>query len=249
VGITGTPQKTDVAIPANKLYLVKSGNGWVRDGKKIIQLKKNTVYLFPLKKAYTWGTDACLEKFFIHFTYQLGGLFDVFELFKEVGYSRPLSPGVFEKISSVAHADLKSALTLNSVLIPIIISFLGPRQQLFSEKLQVLQKYSDVMQFIKQNLRADLTVGKISRFARTQEGYFSRLFKKDTGMSLKGFISAKLLEKAEHLIIHTDKKIKHIADELGFSDEYHFSHFFKTKNGTAPLIFRGNYRAVFKPQI
>jgi transcriptional regulator GlxA family with amidase domain len=40
------------------------------------------------------------------------------------------------------------------------------------------------------------------------------------------------------LLLNSNLKIKEVADKLHFSDEYHFSRFFRTLNSLAPLQYR-----------
>jgi len=40
------------------------------------------------------------------------------------------------------------------------------------------------------------------------------------------------------LFLNSDLKIKEVASQLRFSDEFHFSRFFRITNGLAPLRYR-----------
>jgi transcriptional regulator GlxA family with amidase domain len=40
------------------------------------------------------------------------------------------------------------------------------------------------------------------------------------------------------LLLNSDLKIKDVAGQLRFGDEFHFSRFFRTANGLAPLQYR-----------
>jgi AraC-like DNA-binding protein len=63
---------------------------------------------------------------------------------------------------------------------------------------------------------------------------FRRLFKLETGCSPRQFALHVCLERARDLLLHTDKPISLIAEELGFESASYFSRLYKQKSGTHP---------------
>ncbi|UKI34755.1 MAG: helix-turn-helix domain-containing protein [Lentisphaeria bacterium] len=62
----------------------------------------------------------------------------------------------------------------------------------------------------------------------------SRSFSRDTGITLKKYISHQLQLQAALLLRESRLSIKEIARKLNFNDEYYFSHFFKRESGVSP---------------
>lgn len=85
--------------------------------------------------------------------------------------------------------------------------------------------------------------GRISRqelqeFFHYTPDYLARIVKKYSGKNLFDFSMDFCLAKAASLIIHTDKPITRISEELGFTNRYHFYKIFRVKYGMTPNEYR-----------
>src|SRR5438876_12094092 len=67
---------------------------------------------------------------------------------------------------------------------------------------------------------------------------FSMAFARNTGMSPKAYLKRRLNQEAIQLLLNSDLKIKDVASQLRFFDEFHFSRFFRHANGLAPVQYR-----------
>jgi AraC family transcriptional regulator len=65
-----------------------------------------------------------------------------------------------------------------------------------------------------------------------------RLFKKHMGVTPHEYILRRRMETAQLLLKHSTLSIKEIAERLVFSDQYHFSNYFKKCSGMSPSRFR-----------
>lgn len=72
--------------------------------------------------------------------------------------------------------------------------------------------------------------------------YFRREFKAATGVSPGQYVRRLRLERARRLLGTTADTVKAIADELGFSSEFHFSTAFKRQFGISPAHWRARAR-------
>jgi AraC-like DNA-binding protein len=50
-------------------------------------------------------------------------------------------------------------------------------------------------------------------------------------------IHERIITEAKRLLLYTDKSVKEIANDLGFTDLTHFSKFFKNQTGQSPTDF------------
>jgi two-component system response regulator YesN len=70
------------------------------------------------------------------------------------------------------------------------------------------------------------------------EAYISRLFRKETGVSLSDFILQERMKKAAALLTGTDEAVSQIAVNLGFGNFSYFARMFKRVYGVTPHEFR-----------
>lgn len=68
--------------------------------------------------------------------------------------------------------------------------------------------------------------------------YLSMLFKKETGETLKGFLTSLKIGQAKELLKSSTMQIVEIANEVGYDDEHYFSRIFKQKTGMTPTQYR-----------
>lgn len=88
----------------------------------------------------------------------------------------------------------------------------------------------------------DFTVEALAERIGLHYNYFSQLYKKKTGRSPKREIDSTRLDAAAKMLKFTDKTIKEIAFECGFSDELYFSRAFKKSFDTSPKDYRRQQR-------
>ncbi|MBN2222085.1 MAG: AraC family transcriptional regulator [Vallitaleaceae bacterium] len=73
--------------------------------------------------------------------------------------------------------------------------------------------------------------------------YLSRLFKKESGLTVMEYLMQIRLAQACYLLSKSDTKIKDIATSCGFKDTDYFFRIFKKKKGLTPKAFRARSRA------
>ncbi|WP_222429926.1 helix-turn-helix domain-containing protein [Paenibacillus cremeus] len=95
-----------------------------------------------------------------------------------------------------------------------------------------------VRRFIKENIKQDLSRDDISEHVFLSPDYLSRLFKKETGISLNDYMIEERFKYAKELLISTDMPISSIAAAIGYTNFSHFSKMFKRVTNMNPLEFR-----------
>lgn len=100
-----------------------------------------------------------------------------------------------------------------------------------------------VMRFISQNLDQTLSLEDLAALVCTTPAYLSRLFRAETGVQLRKFIIQARVERAKQALKYdTDKPLKQIAEEVGFSTVQHFTNTFKKYEQITPLKYREKER-------
>ena len=95
-----------------------------------------------------------------------------------------------------------------------------------------------IVTFINRTLHTGPTLKTLARFLGYSEKYCSDLFRSTVGESFSCYLKRRRTERAAALLKTTDKSVAEIADALGFSDQFTFSHFFKRSTGQSPRAFR-----------
>jgi len=102
-------------------------------------------------------------------------------------------------------------------------------------------KVKTIIEYMRHNINTKLTLADLSELVQLSPAYLSSIFKEITGYSVIKFFNKIKIDKAKELIIEGDKKVKEIAQILGFTDEFYFSRIFKQIEGISPSKFyRGN---------
>lgn len=68
--------------------------------------------------------------------------------------------------------------------------------------------------------------------------YFSRFFRKNTGMTFKEYLMRVRVKKAKEEVLHTDKSMLEIAMDTGFTDSRSLIHAFREVYDITPYQFR-----------
>lgn len=68
--------------------------------------------------------------------------------------------------------------------------------------------------------------------------YFSKLFKKETGQSVKRYILLQKMEKAKQLLLTGSLSVAEIADQLGIESQSYFTACFHNTTGMTPTEYR-----------
>ena len=90
------------------------------------------------------------------------------------------------------------------------------------------------LEYINNNLSAELTLERLASAANFNAIYFHKLFKASTGKTLHEHVEDQRIKKSINLLISTNMTLAQIAYECGFSSQSYFSYAFKKKKGSTP---------------
>lgn len=88
-------------------------------------------------------------------------------------------------------------------------------------------------EFIDKNLDKNLTLGSVTKLVYLNAQYFSRLFKKETGLTFVEYVTARRLEHAKRLL-ERQFPVSTVAHSVGYSDPNYFSRVFSKEVGMSP---------------
>lgn len=115
----------------------------------------------------------------------------------------------------------------------------------FTGKMRILTRSSGMskpvtlcIDYIYAHIKERITIEVLAEYAELSASYLSRLFKKETGVSVSDYIREKKIEKAQHLLKFCDYSLVEIANYLSFSSQSHFIQLFKEFTGITPKKYR-----------
>ena len=82
-----------------------------------------------------------------------------------------------------------------------------------------------------------IKVATIAARFHISSGYFSAYFKRKFGISFRTYVNQYRLRLIEQRLSTGQVSMKEIAREFGFTDESHFSHFYKNNRGITPSAY------------
>lgn len=110
-----------------------------------------------------------------------------------------------------------------------------------AETLSEGNRISQILEYIKINGHRNLTVTELAARFHFHPDYLGRLFRQSVGVNLKSYLDQRKLQQARDLLLTTDRTVKQIASELGFSNENLFIKFFLYHEKITPTAFRSRY--------
>lgn len=84
----------------------------------------------------------------------------------------------------------------------------------------------------------EFSMNQAAAMVNLSPGYFSTLFRQETGVSFVEHLTGIRLEKAKALLMCTNMRSSEIAYEVGYKDAHYFSYIFKKVCGCTPKEYR-----------
>lgn len=115
----------------------------------------------------------------------------------------------------------------------------------FAERMRILKKDNIIslhvrkcIDYIYEHLHEELTLSILAEYVGLNPSYLSKLFSKETGMSVKSFVTKAKISTAENLLKNSDFTCLDISLALGFSSQSAFISVFRKINGMTPKKYR-----------
>lgn len=96
-------------------------------------------------------------------------------------------------------------------------------------------------QYMDENFDQGITVSEAASYVFLSQGYFTRAFRDDTGISPMNYLMKKRIEKACKLLQNNEIKVSAISLQSGFSSPQRFNVAFRKQMGMTPMEYRKKY--------
>ena len=96
-------------------------------------------------------------------------------------------------------------------------------------------------EYIYSHIKERITIEDLADSLGVSASYLSRLFKKETGISVSAYIRRQKIEMAKNLLQYSDYPIIEIANRLSFSSQSHFIQQFREVTGMTPGKYRDEH--------
>lgn len=106
------------------------------------------------------------------------------------------------------------------------------------EKVQsVIEK---VKKYITVNIEQKITCEDIANHVYLNPDYLTRIFKKETGITLSEYLLQERIKMAKDMLLKTDMPISAVAAHIGYTNLAHFSRIFKKYTNMNPFDYKNN---------
>ncbi len=221
------------------LMLVEDGTMFVRTGKEIEKAPKNSVVLLDCYATQEYGTTDGATVLWIHFDGPMARSFyehilqNLGCVFSPEEYDRVHD--AIEKIYSAFHEGKPTdEFEESRRLYGVLTSLLSMHDVRADTSSGVKRSISYISEHFAEPLRTET----LAEVACLSPYYFSRIFRRTTGMTPHQYVLETRIRTAKFLLSSTERSVKEIALETGFPDESSFCACFRTKTGMTPSDYR-----------
>lgn len=229
----------DVNAPFSFLYYITDGEAQINTEQGEITLLPNNWYLLPAGCKFSYKCPHMVSKYYFHI--KLCGE-DNLDWLR--GCKTPL---ILKKESDFEHTMdfIKTGETLLAFnvksLIYSTLSEILRKNDIQLKSLSLSPCVMRAIEFINNNLSAELTTEAIAEAALVSKSTITKYFAREMQISVQEYLYDVIFYKACKMLLANQKPIKNISLELGFCDQLYFSRKFKAKYGVSPREYRKKY--------
>jgi AraC-like DNA-binding protein len=94
------------------------------------------------------------------------------------------------------------------------------------------------LRFMREHLSEPLTLAQVARVAGFAPNYFSRLLKREEGVTFERYLQTLRLEHAKYALRSTSLTVERVAQVSGFKSRTSFQRLFREHTGATPIAYR-----------
>jgi YesN/AraC family two-component response regulator len=126
---------------------------------------------------------------------------------------------------------------LTSLLLEISEEVYIKAQRIYISNIEE-NHFSEILEWIRINMRNNISLTEVANYFHYNPEYFSRLFKRNTKQTFIRYLMGIRLMKARDLLINTTMGIKEIAFYVGYNNPKYFMKVFKYSEQMTPSEYR-----------
>lgn len=234
------------APPFNRLFHLAGGaSGEIVMNRRRFPMRTGHMYLIPLQRPFRMRFFPAGAFGYVHFTAVDADGQDIFREVQGVKGLRTLP--WLETLAPLTHvlAQPADAFSLPAAYLAAIAEFTrAPDVEALWLHASLALPLRNVLALIRERNSATLRVSKIAARVGMSPAALSQAFRRAFGHSLKFHLTQDLLQRAMQLLTGTNKTVRQIATELGFSSASYFEYAFRRVFKLSPL----KYRSVMHPR-
>ena len=148
---------------------------------------------------------------------------------------------LIRKLSNeMSFEDDVSALAIDSLVTEIAVEMHRNFSNSRTDKSPPWLKIA--VEYIHENFSSNLTLNEIASVAEIHPVHLSRVFRKTHHLTIAEYIRTLRVEQARDLLLDSNLTLVHIATQVGFADQSHFTKIFKHLTSKTPAQFRKDMR-------
>jgi len=106
---------------------------------------------------------------------------------------------------------------------------------IFSDiKSSSIQAVERTIQYLQDHYTDKITVKFLSQLAGYPNGQYSAIFKELTGQKPLDYLTELRIKQSKNWLLQSNESLRHIAEKVGFTDEYYFNRRFRQMTGISP---------------
>lgn len=209
-----------------------SGAGSLTAGRSVLPLSPGTIFLIP---AHSNNVFISGEMKYICFSFQLILLEkQVFSDFSEI-LQEPSPDEFLYLLQTMKETEFDTIRILMECALAPFWKYIQNELILYAESAK---QYWSLLKYIEQNISADMTVSSIHKETYLPKSALQNGFYQSTKISLKDYISKKLLLRVKADLLRTDDTLQTIAARYRFCSGAYLSDWFLRQTGLRPSVFR-----------
>ncbi|WP_271005430.1 AraC family transcriptional regulator [Listeria seeligeri] len=111
-------------------------------------------------------------------------------------------------------------------------------EQAVLKSQETLQKLDQIFSYVEKHYQEPVSLQEVADYTGFSTYYFTKFFKRNTGMTFVTFLNDYRLNKAKWMLLNEAFPVTEVAELAGFSSVKTFHHAFKRAMGVAPLKYR-----------
>jgi AraC-like DNA-binding protein len=232
------------APAVTRILLFRNGRGLLSAGGRMYTLSPGVIYLVPDGQDFVVTYEPCeLYYAHLHITDHAGQ--SVFGALRGIGIWRQRRLHD-QLVKGIRHHDWHSA---QACLFEVLVHFLEPLLPQLEERALQGERYAGLLSALQHEPIGRISVRELAARLHRSRTTLSRDFHRAMGTPLKTYLQDLALQRARDALRFTEKTVRQIAFELGFSAPGYFHHFFKRRAKLTPEQYRRAMRRSYDAEL